>query len=307
MLMLTAGILLLTATEGALARNGGNSNDRGGMRSGDSSGDRDRGDKLSVKHDDKDRNGDKRAEKHKDKDKTSGTTANNNNTPSGADRKIPIDPGAGGKVPTDPSAGRKIPIDPGTGGKPTPTTTTGGGLPPNDPVGNTKPAAPGSAPGVVTVSNGVTKYDIQNGPGGVAVYSSSPGTITVTNGKESKTLSGGSLTLSGNVVGVGAAQGIQVVAPNGEGKTVVAIKPPAPTDAKPSAPTSPGHVTTGDGSITVTPMDVGKTLDKAFNGVPALIFVPPAAGAYGLAKDGVSGAVNKVEDAAKGLYDFFAW
>lgn len=239
-LLLTAGFILLAATEGALAKNGGNSNDRGGMRSGDFGRDRDHGNKLTEKHADKDRNGDKHAEKHKNK--TSGTTNANNNTPSGT--------------------GGKIPLDPGTGGKPTQTTTNGGRLPPNDPVGNTHPAAPGSPPSVVTVSNGVTKYDIPNGPGGVAVYSSSPGTITVTNGKESKTLSGGSLTLSGNVVGVGAAQGIQVVAPNGEGKTVVAIKPPAPIDAKPSAPTSIGHVTTGPGSITVTGSDL-KTAGKA--------------------------------------------
>ena len=239
-LLLTAGICLLAATEDALAKNGGNSNDRGGMRSGDSSRNRDHGIKLSEKHAAKDRNADKHAEIHKNK--TSGTTNASNNTP--------------------PKTGGKIPLDPGTGGKPTQTTTNGGKLPPNDPVGNTHPAAPGSAPGVVTVSNGVTKYDIPNGPGGVAVYSGSPGTIIVTNGKESKTLNGGSLTLSGNVVGVGAAQNIQVGARNGEGNTVVAIKPPAPAGAKPSVPTDIGHVTTGPGSITVTGSDL-KTAGKA--------------------------------------------
>jgi hypothetical protein len=64
--------------------------------------------------------------------------------------------------------------------------------------------APGNSPGVVTVSNGVTRYEMQNGPRGVAVYSSSPGAIAVTDGTGSKTWSAGSLTLSGNVIGAGA-------------------------------------------------------------------------------------------------------
>ena len=93
----------------------------------------------------------------------------------------------------------------------------------------------------MTVSNGVTKIDIANGPGGVAVYSGSPGTITVTNGKESQTLRGGSVTLFGDVIGVGAAQNVQVGARNGEGNTVVAIKPqPAPANVP-----VPAHVTGG--------------------------------------------------------------
>ncbi len=86
---------------------------------------------------------------------------------------------------------------------------------------------PTQAPAAVTVSNGVTTTQIQNGLGGVSVYSSKPGTITVSNGKESTTLSGASVTLSGNVVGVGGGQGVQVGPRNGEGKTVVAIRPEA--------------------------------------------------------------------------------
>ena len=65
----------------------------------------------------------------------------------------------------------------------------------------------------------------------MSVYSDKPGTITVTNGKESTTLSGGSLTLSGNVVGVGGGQGVEVGPRNGEGNTVVAIKPEPPPPA----------------------------------------------------------------------------
>jgi hypothetical protein len=116
-----------------------------------------------------------------------------------------------------------------------------GKLPPNDPVGNTHPTPGANPPTVVTVSNGVTTTQIQNGPGGVAVYSDKPGTITITNGKESTTLNGGSVTLSGDVVGVGHGQGIEVGPRNGEGKTVVAITPTAPAPA----PAPPSHVTGG--------------------------------------------------------------
>ena len=114
-----------------------------------------------------------------------------------------------------------------------------GRLPSNDPVGNTHPMPGPNPPTVVTVSNGVTTTQIQNGPGGVAVYSDKPGTITITNGKESTTLPGGSVTLSGNVVGVGHGEGVEVGPRNGEGKTVVAVKPPPPP------PAAPTHVTGG--------------------------------------------------------------
>ncbi len=118
------------------------------------------------------------------------------------------------------------------------SSTVVGKLPPNDPVGNTHPTPGSNPPTVVTVSNGVTSTQIQNGPGGVVVYSEKPGTITVDNGKEKTTLPGGSVTLSGNVI-VGRSQGVEVGPRNGEGKTVVAIKPPAP------APVPPSHVTGG--------------------------------------------------------------
>jgi hypothetical protein len=67
------------------------------------------------------------------------------------------------------------------------------------------PDAPGNSPGVMTVSNGVTRYEIQNGPRAVAVYSSSPGAIAVTDGMGSRTWPGGSLTLTDNVIGAGAS------------------------------------------------------------------------------------------------------
>ena len=81
--------------------------------------------------------------------------------------------------------------------------------------------------GVVTVSNGVTTVRLQNGLGGVAVYSGIPGTITVSNGSESRTLSGGTLTLSGD----GHARGIQVDAPDADGDILVAVTPPQAPNA----------------------------------------------------------------------------
>jgi hypothetical protein len=158
--------------------------------------------------------------------------------------------------------------------------------------------------GNVTVSNGVTKYEIPNGPGGVSAYSSSPGQITVTNGKDKVTLNGGTVTVSGNALGVGGDKSIQVGAKNGEGKTVVSV---APT---PKAPTA-GTVTTGPGSITVTGEDALKAFGKAsFGGglaVGALTIAPPIAAGYGLAKDGVKGAVNGVKDSVEAVYDFFTF
>jgi hypothetical protein len=148
------------------------------------------------------------------------------------------DSGSKGKAAETPIASRP-PAVPGTAGnntihpivtskpaQPTAAAPIGTGrLSPSDPVGNTHPTAGANPPTVVTVSNGVSAAQIQNGPGGVVVYSEKPGTITVDNGKEKTTLSGGSVTLSGNVMGVGAGQGIEVGKPNSEGKTVVAIKP----------------------------------------------------------------------------------
>jgi hypothetical protein len=154
--------------------------------------------------------------------------------------------------------------------------------------------------GNVTVSNGVTKFEIPNGAGGVSAYSSGPGKITVTNGKDSVTLNGSSVTVS-NALGVGAAQNnVQVGARNGEGKTVVSVAPQ-------KAPTAAGDVTTGPGSITVTGGDALKTFGKVTDGVALLSFVPPIAAGYGLAKGGVKGAVHEVKETAEVIYGFFAW
>jgi len=93
-----------------------------------------------------------------------------------------------------------------------------GGKPPQTVASNPVASGSGSATGVtppvntihpilsppagnVTVSNGVTKYEIPNGAGGVSAYSSGPGKITVTNGKDSVTLNGSSVTVS-NALGV---------------------------------------------------------------------------------------------------------
>ena len=169
---------------------------------------------------------------------------------------------------------------------------------------NTIHPIPSPPAGNVTVSNGVTKYEIPNGAGGVSAYSSGAGKITVTNGKDSVTLNGSSVTVS-NALGVGAAQNnVQVGARNGEGKTVVSVAPQ-------KAPTPAGDVTTGPGSITVTGEDAVKTFGKVTYGgaltVGVLSIAPPIAAGYGLAKGGVKGAVNAVEDTVTGVYDFFAW
>ncbi|OKO74906.1 hypothetical protein [Bradyrhizobium sp. AS23.2] len=173
-----------------------------------------------------------------------------------------------------------------------------------NPVGVTAPAntihpIPSLPAGNVTVSNGVTKYEIPNGAGGVSAYSSSPGKITVTNGKDSVTLNGGTVTISGNALGVGGDKSIQVGARNGEGKTVVSV---APT---PVAPTTGGagvHPVTGFDSPDIK---VGITVAKAMDGVGLLTFGPPVAAGYGLAKGGVKGAVDGVKGSAKFIEDVF--
>lgn len=151
--------------------------------------------------------------------------------------------------------------------------------------------------GNVTVSNGVTKYEIPDGAGGVSAYSSAPGKITVTNGKDSVTLNGSSVTVS-NALGVGAAQNnVQVGARNGEGKTVVSV---APT---PEAPTVGGTVT----GFETPGGPVAKIAVKIMDAVPIATFSPPIAAGYGLAKDGVKGAVHGVKESAKAVYDFLTW
>lgn len=154
--------------------------------------------------------------------------------------------------------------------------------------------------GNVTISNGVTKYEIPNGAGGVSAYSSGPGKITVTNGKDSVTLNGSSVTVS-NALGVGAAQNnVQVGARNGEGRTVVSVAPQ-------KAPTATGDVTTGPGSITVTGLDVVKTSVKVFDAVAFASYLPPVTAGYGLAKGGLKGAAHEVKETAEALYGFFAF
>lgn len=157
--------------------------------------------------------------------------------------------------------------------------------------------------GNVTVSNGVTKYEIPNGAGGVSAYSSGPGRITVTNGKDSVTLNGGSVTVS-NALGVGAAQNnVQVGARNGEGKTVVSVAPQ-------KAPTTAGNVTTGPGSITVTGSDL-KTAGKVVGAVGAAPVAVVGTAADLMVGAAVVGAVEGVgsftKAAAKDAWDLLGF
>jgi hypothetical protein len=232
-----------------------------GMKTQKSHRDRDRRDNESQsarKREDRHQDADERAAKMKDKEKATPTADSGKDLfGKGIVGKTPTDikpipgsaaPGTAGNntihpiVTNNPAQDKdkapSTPAAPGTAGNNTihpivtnnpkqpsanaPTST--GQLPPNDPVGNTRPTPGPNPPTVVSVSNGVTTTRIQNGLGGVTVFSDKPGTITVSNGKESTTLNGASVTLSGNVVGVGGGQGVEVRPRNGEGNTVVAIK-----------------------------------------------------------------------------------
>ena len=169
-------------------------------------------------------------------------------------RPITDQAGSGSPAPgsvTGPGAGNTVrPIIVPSSGSPAPGTTPPGrteilqsGKVGTAPTGTKAAPAPGSMPGpgaantvhpissppagTVTISNGVNSVQIKDGTGGVTVSSTRPGTITVSNGSESKTLSGSSLTVSG-AKGIGSGQGVQVGTKNGEGRTVVAIKPVTP-------------------------------------------------------------------------------
>lgn len=156
--------------------------------------------------------------------------------------------------------------------------------------------------GNVTVSNGVTKYEIPDGAGGVSAYSSAPGKITVTNGKDSVTLNGSSVTVS-NALGVGAAQNnVQVGARNGEGKTVVSVAPQ-------KAPTKTGDVTTGPGSITVTGGDL-KTAGKVAGVViaaPVIVGTAADMAAAAAVVGAVEGAGTFTKEVAKDAWNLLGF
>ena len=181
---------------------------------------------------------------HKDKDRSNGTTASN---------KTPL-PGTAGKDTIHPIPDKAAPV------ASAPSTGTG--------MTNTIHPITSPPPGTVTISNGVTTYQIPNGAGGVSAFSGNPdeGWITITNGTESRSLKGGSVTVSGAIGIGGDANDIEVGSPNGEGKTVVAIRPhPAP--AAPPAPPVPGHVTGGPeggffGALGNSILDAGKAVGR---------------------------------------------
>lgn len=192
----------------------------------------------------------------------------------------------GGK-PVEATGGKSSQAIPSKSGASASTSPTGVAAPVNTIHPITSPPA-----GNVTVSNGVTKYEIPDGAGGVSAYSSAPGKITVTNGKDSVTLNGSSVTVS-NALGVGAAQNnVQIGARNGEGKTVVSVAPQ-------KAPTTTGDVTTGPGSITVTGNDL-KTAGKVAGAVVAAPVIASTIAAEA-AVGGVVGAIEGVGSTTKEL------
>jgi hypothetical protein len=210
--MLTAGIFLLVAPQGALAKHKDHSDDHGAMESAAKGMDSEKHkgkhkdkeyaekDMNSEKH--KDKGKDKYAEKTKDKDKheTPGTTADNNTSGTGKPGEVPTNSGI---IPTGPV--------PGT---PAPVAVSGPGA-----VNTIHPIA-SPPPHTVTISDGVNTFQIPDGAGGVTVTSTRPGTITVSNGVQTQTLSGIKMTISG-ALGVGVAKGIQVGRPDAPGSTVI--------------------------------------------------------------------------------------
>jgi hypothetical protein len=167
-------------------------------------------------------------------------------------------PAQPGPKPVETTGG--MPAQPGgkpvetSGGKPTQSGANNSGTPPAAkpvPVATPAPGTGGTTtihpivtpPPAVTISNGVTKLNLAELPGGLLVKSNEAGQITVSNGKDSVTLQGGSVTVSG-AISVGAAAGLQMVRhPNGDVTVAAASPPPAPAPAPPTP--DPGHVTGG--------------------------------------------------------------
>jgi hypothetical protein len=206
----------------------------------------------------KDKDREKHAEKSKHKDRSSGDKApgdkTSKTTTSGKTTSAtePL-PGSAANNTIHPIINNK-PAQPAANA---PTGT--GKLPPNDPVGNMHPTPGTNPPSVVTVSNGLTKIEIQNGPRGVSFYSGNPepGWLTVTNGTESSSIRGGSVTVSGAIGIGGDPNDIEVGPPTANGDRAVAIRP--------SAPPVPGHLTGGRGilgAIGGAVKDAGKAIGR---------------------------------------------
>ena len=231
-LMLTTAALLLAATDGALAKDEGNSHDRGAMKSSessrssgnhdamkshDSNRDHDHSDKVSERHKDKSNDAGKQSEPYKDMgkewyyDKTKDkemTKGKDKTPPATTVSNKPPAPGTGGTNAIHPIASPP-PVASGAG-KPTAVAV---------PVNTIHPIA-SPPPHMVTISDGVNTYQIPDGAGGVSVSSSRPGTITVSNGVQTQTVHGIKITISG-ALGVGVPKDIQVGRPNADGSTVI--------------------------------------------------------------------------------------
>jgi hypothetical protein len=240
-LLLAAGIFLLAAPQGALAKHKDHSDDHSGMSSNDSNDNKDKyaekdmkSDKDKGKHkaDEYSENGmssDKHKGKHKDdeesaengmssdkhkgkhkhdeesaektKDKTPGSTTANNDT-SGTGGKPAESPTNGGTVPTGPTPGTPAPATPA-------------------PVAvNTIHPIASPPPHMVTLSDGTNTFQMPDGAGGVTVTSHGPGQITVSNGVQTQTLHGIKVTISG-ALGVGVPKSIGTGPRQADGSVVV--------------------------------------------------------------------------------------
>ena len=165
------------------------------------------------------------------------------------------------------------PGGPTAGKNPSPTQTVKPGFVISGQPTNVKGVSYGN--GIATISNGVTTSAIANGKT-LTVTSNSPGMITVTDGKNSVTMPGGSLTLSG-APSVVAGSNLEVHRNPNTGDVTFAINPRVASEPSKGTPNGPP-------SISGTLGDVLKSAGNAtatFAAAPTIAVI-----AYGLTTAG---------------------
>jgi hypothetical protein len=191
------------------------------------------------------------------------------------------------------------PTQPGgtTAGKnPSPTQTVKPGFVISGQPTNVKGVSYGN--GIATISNGVTTSAIGNGKT-LTVTSNSPGMITVTDGKNSVTMPGGSLTLSG-APSVVAGSNLEVHRNPNTGDVTFAINPKVASEPSKGTPNAPPSISGKLG-------DDLKSAGKAAGNATATFVAAPtiAVIAYGLTTTGAAIAtleghpIKATEDMAK--------
>ena len=241
-LLLAAGIFLLAAPQGALAKHKDHSDDHGGMSSNDSG--EDHGDKQSVHP--KDKVSEKQKDKHKEESADNGMDSekqkSKHKNKESAENGMSSDKHKGKHKHDEESPRRRRTRlsgsttanndTPGTGGKPAESPTNGGTVPTGPTPGTPAPATPAPVavntihpiasppPHMVTLSDGTNTFQMPDGAGGVTVTSHGPGQITVSNGVQTQTLHGIKVTISG-ALGVGVPKSIGTGPRQADGSVVV--------------------------------------------------------------------------------------